>query len=76
MTNKQVKGRSTLLTVKGTNADQKVQSGITSYQSEWPLLKSLPIINAGEGVKKREPACTVGRNVNCAATVDNSMAGP
>ena len=54
----------------------KLQSGITSYQSEQPLLKSLPIINAGEGVKEREPSYTVGRNVNCAATVENSMEGP
>ena len=27
-------------------------------------LKSLQIINAGEGVEKREPSCTVGGNVN------------
>ena len=58
------------------NADRKVQSGITSHQSEWPLLKSLPIITAGEGAKKREPTYTVGRNVDCAATVENSVEGP
>ena len=31
---------------------------------EWSSLKSLQIINAGEGVEKREPSCTVGGNVN------------
>ena len=42
----------------------KLQCGITSHQSEWPSLKSLQIINAGEGVEKREPSCTVGGSVN------------
>ena len=31
---------------------------------EWPSSKSLHIINAGEGVEKREPSYTVGGNVN------------
>jgi len=30
--------------------------------SEWPSLKSQQITNAGEGVGKREPSYTVGRN--------------
>ena len=34
------------------------------YQSEQPPSKSLQIINAGEGMEKREPLCTVGGNVN------------
>ena len=29
-----------------------------------PSSKSLQTINAGEGVEKREPSCTVGGNVN------------
>ena len=33
-------------------------------QSEWPSSKNLQTINAGEGVEKREPSCTVGDNVN------------
>ena len=46
---------------------------ITHYQrtanqnhsrSEWLLSKSLQAINAGEGVKKREPSYTVGGNAN------------
>ena len=36
----------------------------TSHQSEWPSSKNLQTINAGEGVEKREPSCTVGGNVN------------
>ena len=36
----------------------------TSHQSEWPLSKTLQTINAGEGVKKREPSYTVRENVN------------
>ena len=42
----------------------KLQWDITSHQSGWPSLKSLQTINAGEGVKKREPSCTVSGNVN------------
>ena len=30
----------------------------------WPSLKRLRVINAGEGVVKRETSCTVGGNVN------------
>ena len=42
----------------------KFQWDITSQQSEWPSSKSLQIINAGEGVEKKECSCTVGGNVN------------
>ena len=35
-----------------------------SHQSEWPSSKNLERINAGEGVEKREPSCTVGGNIN------------
>ena len=38
--------------------------GTISHQSEWLLSKSLQIINAGEGVEKREPSYTVGGNAN------------
>ena len=33
-------------------------------QSEWLLLISLQITNAGEGVEKRETSYTIGGNVN------------
>ena len=42
----------------------KLQWDITSHWSEWSTSKSLQIINAGEGVEKRESSCTVGGNVN------------
>ena len=42
----------------------ELQWGITSHQSEWPWSKNLEKINAGKGVVKREPSCTVGGNVN------------
>ena len=34
------------------------------YWSECASLKNLQTVNAGEGVEKREPSCTVGGNVN------------
>ena len=42
----------------------KTTIDITSHQSEWPSSKNLQIINAGEGMVKREPSCTVDGNVN------------
>ena len=36
----------------------KLQRGITSYQSEWPLPKNLQPIKAGEDVEKRELSYT------------------
>ena len=38
----------------------KLQWDITSHLSEWPSSKNRQTINAGEGVEKREPSCTVG----------------
>ena len=35
-----------------------------SRQSEWLQSKSLQVINAGQGVEKREPSYTVGGNAN------------
>ena len=42
----------------------KLQWGITSQRSEWPSLKNLQTIKAGENVEKRECSYTVGGNVN------------
>ena len=36
----------------------------TTMRSEWPSLKNLQTVNAGDGVEKREPSYTVGGNVN------------
>jgi len=57
-----------LLAVQGCSllekCKSKLQWGITSHQSESPIPKNLQIINAGEGLEKREPFCVVGGNVN------------
>jgi len=37
----------------------KLQWGTTSHQLEWTSSKNVQIINAGEGVEKREPYCIV-----------------
>ena len=42
----------------------KPQYCTISYWSEWLLSKSLQTINVGEGMEKKEPSYTVGRNVN------------
>ena len=34
------------------------------------IIKNLQKINAGEGMEKREPSCTVGGDVNCCTTVE------
>ena len=54
----------------------KLLWGTTLHQPERPSPKSLQIINAGEGVEEREPAYTVGGNVNCTTTVENSRDVP
>ena len=41
----------------------KLPLGITSHWFKWPSSKYLEIINAGEGVEKREPSYLVGGNV-------------
>ena len=43
---------------------REMQIQTTSHWSEWPLLKNLQIINAGEGMEKRESFYTAGGSVN------------
>ena len=45
------------------NANQN-HNEVPLRQSGWLLSKSLQVINAGEGVEKREPSYTVGGNAN------------
>ena len=42
----------------------KLQLGMISHRLEWPSLKCLLTVNAGEVVEKRKPSCTVGGNAN------------
>ena len=44
--------------------------------SKWLSSNSLQITNVGEDVEKKKLSYTVGENVNCAATVKNSMDVP
>ena len=58
-----MKGCSALLIIREMQI--KVQCGITSYRSGWPLSKSLQMKNDGKGVEKREHSYdNVGGNVS------------
>ena len=46
------------------NYKRNANLNYTSRGSEWPLLKSVQIINGREGVEKMEPSYSVGGNVN------------
>ena len=60
--NKHMKGCSTSLIIREVQIKTTMRYHLTPVR--WPSSKNLQTINAGEGVEKREPSCTVGGNVN------------
>ena len=62
LTNRNMKRCSMLLISREMPIKTTMKYHLT--QVRMAVIKSLQIINAGEGVKKREPSYTVGGNVN------------
>ena len=62
MTNKHMKGCSTLLIIRKMQIKTTMRHHLIPVRMT--IIKNLQTINAGEGVERRKPSCTVGGNVN------------
>ena len=62
MTQKHMKSRLTSLIIREMQIKTTMRYHLTLVRTA--IIKNLQTINAGEGVEKREPYCTVSGNVN------------
>ena len=62
MVKRHMKGCSTLLIIREMRIKTTVRCHLIPVRMA--IIKNLQTINAGEGVEKREPSCTVGGSVN------------
>ena len=60
--NKHMKGCSTSLIIREMQVKTTVRDHLTPVRMA--IVQNLQTLNAGEGVEKREPSCTVGGSVN------------
>ena len=50
--------------VEGWESNPRAKSSVDCRETARENMREIMVGNAGEGVKKREPSCTVGGNIN------------